>query len=142
MNKTKKDSTVWMLGAVTLAAAALASSAAAATVASGNGWIVTNDHVSLSVNYYGKISVTTCVKQSNGDRYSGGSITYSGGSQGTRTATTARATACGQRVSASMTYKDTLSFTAPRTRMTDSLNRAPVGAVGIPVDRVVEVEVR
>lgn len=37
--------------------------------------------------------------------------------------------------------KDTLSFTAPTTRMTDSLNRAPVGAVGIPVDRVVEVEV-
>ena len=37
--------------------------------------------------------------------------------------------------------KDTLSFTAPRTRMTDSLNRAPAGAVSIPVDRVVEVEV-
>ncbi len=37
--------------------------------------------------------------------------------------------------------KVALSFTAPRTRMTDSLNRAPVGAVGIPADRIVEVEV-
>lgn len=38
--------------------------------------------------------------------------------------------------------KDTLSFTAPKTRMSYDLNRAPVGAVSIPVDRVVEVEVR
>lgn len=112
-------------------AVALATAALAATY-SGAGYTAVNDHSNI-LHDKGSIKTTSCVRQSNGTHLIGGYIRYRQGDRDTGRLWTPTATACGQTVSRSTTFWDSLGLNAPTTYFNYGLNKAPYGALSEPV---------
>lgn len=108
-------------------AVALATAAMAATW-TGPGYTVVNDHSNI-LNYKGSIKTTSCVRQSNGTHLIGGYIRYRQGDRDTGWLGTPTATSCGQTVSRSTTFWDSLGWNAPTTYVNYDFNTAPYGAL-------------
>ncbi|QCP07297.1 hypothetical protein FDF08_04205 [Micrococcus luteus] len=118
-------------GATAAGAVALAAAAMAATW-TGPGYTVVNDHSNI-FDYKGSIKTTSCVRQSDGTHLIGGYIRYVQGGRDTGRLWTPTATSCGQTVSRSTTFKDSLALNAPKTQFYYGLNKAPYGALSEPL---------
>ena len=119
-------------GATVAGAVALAATAMAATW-TGPGYTVVNDHSNI-FNYKGSIKTTSCVRQADGTHLLGGYIRYQQGTRDTGRLYTPTATACGQTVSKSYIFNDSLGLNAPKTTFNFGLNKAPFGALSEPVN--------
>lgn len=119
-------------GATAAGAVALAATAMAATW-TGPGYTVVNDHSNI-FNYKGSIKTTSCVRQADGTHLLGGYIRYQQGTRDTGRLYTPTATACGQTVSKSYLFDDSLGLNAPKTTFNFGLNKAPFGALSEPVN--------
>ena len=113
-------------------AVALATAAAAAATWSGPGYTVVNDHSNV-LSYKGSIKTTSCVRQADGTHLIGGWIRYRQGTRDTGWLATPTATSCGQTVSRSQTFADSLDPWAPKTYFNYDLNKAPYGALSTPL---------
>lgn len=125
-----KKTVAW--GATVAGAVALAATAMAATW-TGPGYTVVNDHSNI-FNYKGSIKTTSCVRQADGTHLLGGYIRYQQGTRDTGRLYTPAATACGQTVSKSYLFDDSLGLNAPKTTFNYGLNKAPFGALSEPVN--------